>query len=102
MVGVAFWDALYTAGIGAIGGVVWGFALDVDVWTAVIVGLAVGAVVGVFLTWLSRAASRDSQRRGGDLQMGEAMFASGGIVVLLAVLSIGLGLVVWLIRVLIG
>lgn len=101
MVGVAFWNALYTGGIGAVSGVVWGFALDADLLTPLIIGLVVGAVVGVALTWLANAASRDSQRQGGGLEMGEAQFASGSVVVLPAVVLVGLGLVVWFIRVLV-
>lgn len=94
--------ALYSAGIGGVSGVVWGLALDVDISTGLIVGLIFGALIGTFVVWLAQTASRDSARSGSDLQRGEAMFISGGLVGSLAALSIGLGLAVWLIRVLIG
>lgn len=96
MKGQLFWAALYTAAIGGVAGIVWGLALDVAVTTALVVGLVVGAVIGALLSWLAHAVAREASSRGGT-QTGEAMFVSGSIVALLGVLSIGLGLLVWLI-----
>ena|SRR5829696_4570980 len=93
--------AFYTAAIGGVAGIVWGLALDVAVTTALVVGLIVGAVIGAFLGWLARAVARDVTSRGGDFQTGEGMFVSGGIVGFLGVLVIGLGLLVWLFRLLV-
>jgi hypothetical protein len=89
---------LYTAAIGCVAGVVWGLALDASVTTALFIGAVAGAVIGALLGWLARAVSHGGGSRSG-IQTGEAMFVSGSIVALLAVLSIGAGLVVWLISV---
>jgi hypothetical protein len=83
----------YTVVIGGIAGVVWGFALDVSIVTTLVVGLAVGAVVGAALGFFGGATFR------GARQDGEAMFVSGSIVAMLSLLTVGLGAVVWLVRV---
>jgi hypothetical protein len=83
----------YTVVIGGVGGVVWGFALDVSIVAALVLGLAVGAVVGAALGFFGGAASR------GGLQDREAMFVSGSIVSMLSLMTVGLGAVVWLVRV---
>jgi hypothetical protein len=98
MRGQLFWAAFYASAIGGVAGIVWALALDVSLATALVVGLVVGAVIGATLGWLAHAVVRDVSSRGGDMQTGEGMFVSGSIVALLGMLSIGLGLLVWLIR----
>ena len=82
----------YAALLGGVAGIVWGLALG-DVSIGLIIGVLVGLAVGALLGVMAGLA----MKRGG-VQSGEAMFVNGALLAPLAIVSIGLGLLVWLIR----
>lgn len=83
---------VYAAVLGGVAGIVWGLALD-NVTNGLIIGVLVGLVVGAVLGVVGGSAVK------GGLEAGEAMFVSGSLLAPLAAISIGLGVIVWLVRV---
>src|SRR6266508_1915154 len=84
----------YTTVVGGVVGVVWGFALDVAVVDALVVGLVVGALIGTVLGLIGRALSM----RGGIEQAQDAAYMTGMRIGVFGVLGLGLGVVVWIVR----
>lgn len=83
----------YAAVLGGIAGIVWGLAVQGGIGSGLLVGILVGLVVGALLGVMGGSAVK------GGVEDGEAMFVTGSMLAPLAVLSIGLGVLVWLIRV---
>lgn len=92
-----FFAALTTAAIGGVLGMAWGLALDVSIGRALVVGLIAGIVASLLLGVVARRAVGDPH---GGLQAGEAMAVSGAMIGGLAMLTLGLAVLVWLVRLL--
>lgn len=82
----------YATVLGGLAGIVWGLALG-NVTNGLIIGVLAGLLVGAALGVMGGWAVK------GGMEGGEAMFVSGSLLAPLAVVSIGLGVVVWLVRV---
>lgn len=84
---------IYAAIVGGVVGIAWGLALGVSVITALVIGIVVGAVVGALLGLMGGAAS---SKNGMNNQ--EAMFVSGSLLGVIAVVSVGAAVGVWIVR----
>ncbi len=59
----------------------------------VIIGSVVGLILGILVGLLGKSASL-----GGNIQKSEATFVNTSILTMLAIFSIGLGVVAWLVK----
>lgn len=82
---------IYGLIIGAINGVLWGAVFGMT--NGVIIGSVVGLILGILVGLLGKSASL-----GGNVQRGEVTFVNSSILTMLAVFSIGLGIIAWLVK----
>jgi len=81
--------------IGLVVGSIWALALDAAISTGLIFGGIGGLVVGFLLSILGEAVSSREK-----ITRSESAFVAGSLLVTLGMISAGIGLIVWLIRVL--
>ncbi len=85
---------VYGAIVGAVAGLVWALALDINFTSGLLVGAISGVVVGLVLLVFGKAA-----QAGSAITRGETAFVSGSLLAAFALAVVALGFVVWVIRV---
>lgn len=80
--------------IGFLASLTWGIALKLNLGVSMLWGLVLGLLIGVFFTVVGAAA-----RSGGKINKAESVFVSSSLMTLIAMGSIGLGLIALVIRV---
>lgn len=82
---------IYGLIIGAINGLLWGSVFGTT--NGVMIGSIVGLILGILVGLLGKSASL-----GGNLQRGEIKFVNSSILTMLAIFSIGLSVIAWLVK----
>ena len=85
---------LYSIIIGLLSGLIWSYSLNTSISMGLIYGVIIFIIIGIVLSLIGKMASSQ-----GDVTKGENNFVSNSFLTMLGIISIILGLIVWIVRV---